>query len=278
MKDIANTAEVHREACATDVLSLHGPGEVTEGVSVVMAVHNGRRFLGEQIASVLTELNPEDELLVVDDASSDNSGAWLRGLGDDRVSVHVNEHNLGVIASFEKGLSLASKEIVFLCDQDDVWLPGKRAAFLSAFESTPGVLVVISDAQLINADGLVTAPSFMAMRGGFRAGLLSTLFRNRYLGCAMAFRRELLAAALPIPRAVPMHDMWLGVLGVALGQVQFLPRPWLQYRRHGGNVSPARRQGWLKMLRWRLALLLAVVGRLVALRFSQRQRAQLGRR
>ena len=78
----------------------------------------------------------------------------------------------------------------------------------------------------------------------------------------MALRRELLFAALPIPRLVPMHDMWLGTLGSILGTVQFISAPLIQYRRHGGNVSPSQSQGWLRMLRWRLALLWALTGRL----------------
>jgi hypothetical protein len=123
----------------------------------------------------------------------------------------------------------------------------------------------VSDAQLIDASGNVTEPSFMATRGGFHGGIFSTLVRNRYLGCAMALRRELLFAALPIPRGVPMHDMWLGALGSLLGRVQYIPSPLIQYRRHGGNVSPARRQGWSRMLRWRLALIFALVGRLTKL-------------
>lgn len=231
-------------------------------VSVVMATYNGKSYLTEQLRSVLAELLPDDELIIVDDGSQDGTLELLDSLKSPAVRVVRNLTNAGVFATFERGLLLSSKEIVFLCDQDDVWLSGKRAAFVAAFERDPRTLVVVSDAQLIDADGSVTAPSFMATRGGFRGGILGTLVRNRYLGCAMALRRELLVAALPIPRSVPMHDMWLGSLGSILGRVHYISTPLMQYRRHGGNVSPSRRQGWLRMLRWRLALLLALAGRL----------------
>jgi len=163
-------------------------------------------------------------------------------------------------------LGMSLHDIVFLCDQDDIWLPGKRDAFVSEFARDPKALVVISDAELIDAEGRVFNPSFMATRGGFRGDLLSTLIRNRYLGCAMAVRRELLAVALPIPRAIPMHDMWFGALGTLLGQIRYLPRPFLQYRRHGANVSPSRHQGVWQMLRWRTALLTELFKRLVCAR------------
>ena len=231
-------------------------------VSVVMATYNGKPYLGEQLNSVLAELLPDDELIIVDDGSQDGTLELLDSLKSPAVRVVQNLTNVGVFATFERGLLMSRKEIIFLCDQDDVWLSGKRAAFVAAFERDPRTLVVVSDAQLIDASGSVTAPSFMATRGGFRGGILSTLVRNRYLGCAMALRRELLVAALPIPRSVPMHDMWLGALGSILGRVHYISAPLMQYRRHGGNVSPSRRQGWLRMLRWRLSLLLALAGRL----------------
>ena len=234
-------------------------------VSVVMATYNGKAYLAEQLSSVLAELLPDDELIIVDDGSQDGTLELLDSVKSPAVRVVRNLANVGVFATFERGLLLSSKEIIFLCNQDDVWLSGKRAAFVAAFERDPRILVVVSDAQLIEANGIITAASFMATRGGFHGGILSTLVRNRYLGCAMALRRELLFAALPIPRSVPMHDMWLVALGSILGRVDYIAAPLIQYRRHEGNVSPSRRQGWSRMLRWRLALLLVLCGRLCKL-------------
>jgi glycosyltransferase involved in cell wall biosynthesis len=139
-------------------------------VCVVLAVFNGMRFLPEQFDSVLGQLRSSDEVLVVDDASNDGSAQWIATRSDPRVTLHRNPHNLGAIRSFERGLALTRHDIVFLCDQDDVWLPGKRDAVVAAFQSNPGTAVVVSDARVIDARGNVTAPSFMATRGGFRAG------------------------------------------------------------------------------------------------------------
>lgn len=234
-------------------------------VSVVMATYNGKQYLAQQLRSVLAELTPDDEVIIVDDDSQDETLELLDLFESPIVRIVRNPNNAGVLATFECGLLLSSRDIVFLCDQDDIWLPGKRAAFVAAFERDPRTLVVVSDAQLIDASSIVTAPSFMATRGGFRGSIGSTLVRNRYLGCAMALRRELLLAALPIPRWVPMHDMWLGALGSILGRVHYISIPLMQYRRHGGNVSPSLHQGWSRMLRWRLALLTALAGRLYRL-------------
>jgi glycosyltransferase involved in cell wall biosynthesis len=237
-------------------------------VSVVMAVCNGEQFLRQQVGSVLSELLPGDELIIIDDASTDASLTLLKAIPSHQLQIYSNASNLGVIGSFERGLQIATHEFVFLSDQDDVWLAGKRAAFIFAFERDPRTLLVVSDAEIIDANGTVTAPSFMATRGGFRGDILSTLVRNRYLGCAMALRRELLVAALPIPRSVPMHDMWLGALGRILGKIHHISVPLLQYRRHANNASPSQKRGWLQILRWRLALLLALAGRLCLLKIG----------
>lgn len=231
-------------------------------VSVVMATYNGKAYLAEQLKSVLSQLLPDDELIIIDDGSKDGTLELIDSLKSPLVHSVRNLTNVGVLATFERGLLLSSKEIIFLCDQDDIWLSGKRAAVVEAFERDPRILVVVSDAQLIDANSRVIATSFMATRDGFHGGILSTLVRNRYLGCAMAMRRELLVAALPIPRSAPMHDMWLGALGSILGRVHYISEPLIQYRRHGCNVSPSQHQGWSRMLRWRLALFLALAGRL----------------
>jgi glycosyltransferase involved in cell wall biosynthesis len=256
--------------CPDLALCGHRSGAIlNEFASVVMAVCNGREFLAAQLDSVISQLQPEDELIIVDDASTDGSAHLCRSAASQNIRLFTNPQNLGVIASFQRGLSLARHEVVFLCDQDDLWLPGKRAAFMSEFARDSGISVVISDVEVIDRHGNLLAPSFMATRGGFNGTVMGTLWRNRYLGCAMAVRRSLLRVALPFPKGVPMHDMWLGVVGRVMGRVVYLRTPQLRYRRHGNNATPMRsRAPWHRLLRWRVGLLLMLVRRLVSVRLG----------
>ncbi len=235
-------------------------------VSVVMATYNGERYLPVQLASVLGQLRGDDELVIVDDGSSDGTLALIEALGSPHVRLHRNPRNLGVRRTFERALALARHEVVFFCDQDDEWVAGKRDAFVAAFAADPGCMVVISDAAIVDGEGRQTAPSFMAGRGGFRGDVLGTVIRNRYLGCAMAVRRPVVDVALPMPDDIPMHDMWFGAIGSLLGRVRHLPEPWLNYRRHGRNASPSSRAPWQQVLRWRVALVRALLGRLPRIR------------
>jgi glycosyltransferase involved in cell wall biosynthesis len=238
---------------------------MTSPISVAMAVYNGREFLVEQVESVLSQLEPGDELVIVDDASTDGSAALLSGLESPYIRLFVNDSNVGVMKTFERALRLARHTIIFLCDQDDIWLPGKRSAYVEAFARNPATRIVISDAELVDGKGEILSSSYMTTgRGGFDGSVLGTLWRNRYLGCAMAVRDTLLPVALPIPSRAPMHDMWLGVLGKISGDVVYLPKPYQRYRRHGRNASPMGSNSWIRMLSWRLTLAGAVLLRMTA--------------
>ncbi len=232
--------------------------------SVAMAAYNGERWLAAQMHSILTELDADDEIIIVDDASTDATPQLLADFGDRRIRVLRNDRNRGVRASFERALGEVRGDVVFLADQDDIWLPGKRRVLVDALGSDPRAMLAISDAEVIDAEGCKVADSFMRGRGGFRGSLMATLVKNRYLGCALAFRRELLRRILPIPTNVPMHDMWIGALAACSGRVVYIDRPLMQYRRHDGNLSPSHPQALATMLRWRWQLLSNVMRRLVS--------------
>src|SRR5688500_7950774 len=93
-------------------------------VSVCMATFNGARFIEAQVESILRELRPGDELVVSDDRSTDATMEKIRNFADPRVRMLVSPE-AGLVRNFENALRHARGHYVFLCDQDDVWLPGK---------------------------------------------------------------------------------------------------------------------------------------------------------
>lgn len=234
-------------------------------VSVCMAVYNGARYLRAQVDSILSQLAPGDELIAVDDASRDRSVEVLAGFGDARLRLHRNAVNLGVLKTFEKALRLASGDIIFLSDQDDLWLPGKVAASLHVFETRPEVTTVVTDATMIDAEGNTFCRSFYAQRGRFAPGPVHNFIANKYLGCTLSFRRGMLEVFLPIPADVPMHDIWFGVLNGIYGRAHFIDQPLVAYRRHAGNASPVvpLSAGWSRALLWRYRLAKNVACRVI---------------
>jgi glycosyltransferase involved in cell wall biosynthesis len=160
---------------------------VTPRVSVAMATCNGERWLDAQLDSILAQLASDDELVIVDDASTDSTRERIAARADARIRLTANATNLGVRASFERALTLVRGEFIFLADQDDVWLPDKRAALVEELES--GALLALGDATVIDGEGRAQASSFMAWRGGFRGSFTATLWKNRYLGARCRYRR-----------------------------------------------------------------------------------------
>src|SRR5919198_2457493 len=224
-------------------------------VSVCMAVHNGERFLRPQLDSILAQLRSGDELVIVDDASTDRSPTVLREIHDARLRVHRNERNAGVVRSFERALTRSRGHIIFLSDHDDVWLPGKVDKALAVFATRPDVTLVATDATLIDEQDNVIGESFFAERGRFATGFLHNFIQNKYLGCTLSFRRSMLRYFLPIPADVPMHDMWFGLLNQIYGKAFFIDEPLTAYRRHGRNATPLVTSGHVpRILRWRWRL------------------------
>lgn len=228
------------------------PDAARTPVSVCMATYNGARYLRLQLDSVLAQLESQDELLVQDDGSSDETLDIIGSYGDPRISVVQNAANLGVISTFERCLSRARRPIVLLCDQDDEWLPGKVDAVVAAF-SDPHVTGVVTDAVVVDEDGNPTDDSIFAYFGS-GPGVVRNYIKNTYLGCCLAVRREVLDVALPVPRVVRTHDGWIGITADMLGEVVFLPVPYVKYRRHDANVSQMEPFGFADIARRRLSL------------------------
>ena len=100
-------------------------GEAGQKISFCMATYNGERFVVEQLASILPQLAPEDEVVVIDDKSSDSTSELVAGFGDARIRLIEHQERQGVVCSFEDAVRSASGDILFLCDQDDIWAPDK---------------------------------------------------------------------------------------------------------------------------------------------------------
>jgi glycosyltransferase involved in cell wall biosynthesis len=219
-------------------------------ISVCLATYNGARHVLAQLQSILPQLSLDDELIVSDDGSTDATREIVRGMGDSRI-VLVDGPRAGVVRNFEHALRQARGDVIFLCDQDDIWLPGKVQRVMQALGGSD---LVVTDCRVVDDALHELHPSFFRLNGS-RAGLLRNLVKNGYLGCCMAIRRTVLEAALPFPEGIAMHDWWIGLVAERTGRVRFLDEVLSLYRRHGNNASPAATRSTVPLarrLRWRL--------------------------
>lgn len=239
-------------------------------ISVAMPAYNGGAFLKEQLDSILTQLGPQDEIVISDDGSTDHTLVIIEEYQKTYGCIRLLQGpKKGVKKNVEWALSHCRGEYIFLADQDDIWMEGKVSCVLELFEKKQAGLV-IHDAIVFDSDsGEVIMDSFFAFRQS-KAGFLKNLAKNSYIGCCMAFRRQLLAQALPIPETIEMHDQWIGILNDHYyGKSFFYQKPLLRYRRHGENSSAMTHYGIGKMIRNRLVFLWHFTCRIVKVRFSR---------
>lgn len=238
-------------------------GEVV--VSVCMATHDGARFLPDQVHSILDQLGPCDELVIIDDASSDATRDYLSTLVDPRVRVVLNKVNRGYVRTFEEALGLARGRFLLLSDQDDIWTPNHVRLLVEALRE-----------NWVAATNLATLGGPVGIRGPLwqsdwtlRAkdssrhvrNIIGILAGNRpYYGCAMGIRSDAVTAgALPMPMFLnESHDLWIALFGNINGSMRHIEARTVLRRLHENNQTPARPRGPAKVIASRLRLLACI--------------------
>lgn len=215
-------------------------------VSVALCTFNGRRYLSEQLRSLADQTRRPDELVVCDDHSADGTPDLLAAFAATApfpVHVHRNATTLGTTANFERAISLCTCDVIFLCDQDDVWAAEKVARFEAEFAAHPEASLVASDLDVIDATGAAVGrrvweslPFTRRQQAVVREGQGPRLWLryNTLTGAALAFRADLRDVLLPIPPCWH-HDAWIAFIAGALSSVRLIPDPLTHYRIHGGQ-------------------------------------------
>lgn len=229
-------------------------------IAVCLASYQGAAYIAEQISSIVPQLLPGDKIYLSDDGSGDETVAIATSLSHDVIVVATSRVG-GVVPNFERALAAAYEsgaEQFVLCDQDDVWLPGRLAQIRSELAKADLVLLngFVVDAQLVPL-GVTIAEAI-----GVRRGFWRNLGKNSYIGCCMAFRRDVLSLALPFYSGIQWHDWYLGLLAERFFVVSRVQEPSMYYRRHGANHSPTgekSRYSLGKKIEMRITMLRAVL-------------------
>lgn len=220
-------------------------------LSVALCTYNGERHLRDQLDSIAAQTRPPDELVACDDNSADGTVEVLTRFAARApfpVDVVRNPANLGSTRNFEQAIARCRGDVVFLCDQDDVWDPEKVARFEATFRADAAAGLVASDMEVVGADltptGLRmwdTLPFGPRLQAQVEAGdgCRLLLRYNVVTGAAAAFRAGLRDLVLPVPPCW-VHDGWVAFLAAAVGPVRLLREPLTRYRQHQAQQIGAR--------------------------------------
>lgn len=204
-------------------------------ISIAMATYNGAQYLLEQLNSFVWQTRLPDELVVMDDQSSDNTLEILHGfakVSPFEVRIFVNDQRSGHGQNFSKVISQTTGELVFLSDQDDRWDPEKIDIVANVATEHPTAMCILSNARI--TDAYLSPTGALKLDQIRKAGQSDNSF---VMGCCAAIRRDFLDIVMPIPATLHAHDSWIVGFSDAIGTTIRLEQPLQDYRRHGGNVS-----------------------------------------
>jgi glycosyltransferase involved in cell wall biosynthesis len=216
-------------------------------VSIALATYNGELYISEQLDSIANQTKLPDELVVSDDNSTDSTldivNEFARHV-DFPVKVSINKERLGSTRNFEVAICACSGDIIFLCDQDDIWYPDKIARITEHFMNNAEIGVIFTNADVVDQNLNLLEGSLWkrikirqqeltevaAHRGAFKV----LLTRNFVTGATMAFRAEYRQNIVPIPKEW-VHDYWIALIISISSDLAALPTPLIAYRQHSSN-------------------------------------------
>ncbi len=228
-------------------------------VSVAMATYNGEKYIKEQIKTILDCLEENDELVISDDGSTDNTLGIINSFNDDRI-VLIEGPQKGIKQNFANAIKNTSGEYIFLSDQDDIWEKDKVTEVIKCFEKENCTLVV-HDAEVVDENLNMVMSSYYSYRNSGK-GIIKNIYKNTYIGCCMAFLSKAKKYVLPIPNDIEMHDQWIGILNDKYGKTYFSTKKLIKYRRHSLNNSQMNHYGIIKMIKNRLTFIVRYMERI----------------
>lgn len=207
-----------------------------ELVSVVMCTYNGAPYIKEQLESIMSQTHTHLEVIIMDDGSTDNTCEIIKQIMrcDQRISLYINETNLGYVKNFEKGISYATGYYIALSDQDDWWFPQKIERLLKNHNQ---VDITYHDSMFVDSE-----LNSLGYRFSDKKNMLSSataipfLFNNCVSGHACMITKDLFEEARPFPVGAIPHDWWLAFCASERNGIKYINEPLVKYRSHDNNA------------------------------------------
>lgn len=225
-----------------------------------MATYNGEKYLDEQISSILSQLQPYEKLFISDDGSQDDTLKIIHSYGD-KVQLVSSSYSGGVVSNFERALTSAynsGAKYFVLSDQDDIWMEDRMEDIRHNLSLAD---IIMMNGHITDADLNPTGYTIFN-KIGVSTGFCANFVRPTYVGCCMAFRREILDVALPFPQSLPWHDWFISLIGELFFNVKHIPKPSIYYRRHGNNHSDTgerSKNSFFKKLKLRKRMFFSII-------------------
>jgi glycosyltransferase involved in cell wall biosynthesis len=216
-------------------------------ISVALCTYNGEAFLNQQIDSILNQTLKVNEIIVCDDGSIDSTISILEkySIGNPNLfKIYFNEVNLRSVRNFEKAIGLCSGEIIFLSDQDDVWVENKVEKYIDHFNKNPNIEVIASNGFCIDENNNVhekyaiwDVPSFLKeQKIEFEYFKIISYIANIATGASIAIRSKIIKEIIPFPLVNDFHhDEWIALVSTYKNSFEMLNEKYFYYRIHNNQ-------------------------------------------
>lgn len=235
-------------------------------ISVCMATYNGEKYIAEQVKSILLQLGENDELVISDDGSTDDTLKILESFNDRRIKIFHHNRNLNgshpfllATKNFEYALTKAIGDYLFLSDQDDIWTPNKVSTMLPFLKENN---LVMSDAWIVNDK--LEKHGKLSEYVPYRKGFIKNLYRSTTQGCICAFTKKIKEYILPFPKGIIIHDFWIRLIAELKFNTIYITEPLIYYRRHSENLSDLKksRNSIFFKIKYRIVMLYNIAKRI----------------
>lgn len=206
-------------------------------ISIAMTTYNGEKYLREQLDSLYSQTLAPDEIVVVDDCSTDDTKNILEEYHQKYGLIyHINNATLGVNKNFEKAISLCLGDYIALCDQDDVWMPHKVETSYKRIKLIERNQPSLISSRCINVDAnlnIISRPKPESDSDNYA----TTLLGHQSQGCSLMMNRALLDYIIPFPSDnIIIYDIYIGLVVAMVGNKYSIAKPLMYYRQHSSNL------------------------------------------
>ncbi len=218
---------------------------MTTGIAI--ALYNGARFLEDQLDTLRLQTLPPDRVVLCDDGSKDNTVEIVRNYIEkynlqDKWQLYINEQNLGYAKNFYTAMSLCNTDIIYMCDQDDLWKADKLEKMNRIMEDRSEISLLMCKGGVIDANG--DALHGLLISETKETGVLTPVSSKEVLrslswtGMLMCIRKEFLDKwrDLLYPAQAP-HDFALALCAADLGSFYTYDYVGAFHRRHDNNAA-----------------------------------------
>lgn len=224
-------------------------GEVMIKTSVALCTFNGEKYIEQLLESLLKQTLKPDEIVICDDCSTDRTVEMIYNFFSNNqlnYTLVINQNNIGFFNNFKKAVSLCTGDIVFLCDQDDVWEETKIACLIDIMSSNSHILSLTTNIRLIDEQGQYILPNRKDGDNPFfkkshfevdqknndlyKVSLRTVLCHNIAPGCSQVVRKSIIKDIMKFERSA--HDWVFNQIAAFRDGAYYYDKPLTRYRYH----------------------------------------------